>query len=190
MHKQQAGFSQASQIHKKDAHIAGQARYCSHDRFNNAFMMHASTSPFYPIFAAAGRQRADARQRQRRAALGRPPSSSGIEARKMILEPCSMIRPFVPVTVHGAPWQDADTEEIADEQGVLRVRPGAAWHGFDGYTKDQYFLRSEQLLLTSPDLTSERRVRRFGNPGHDPRHHLRENGDHPREATSTPSCSC
>lgn len=52
VHKQQAGFSQTSQIHKKDSHIKGQARYCNHKRFNNAFMMHASTSPFYPLFAA------------------------------------------------------------------------------------------------------------------------------------------
>ncbi|HAO59183.1 MAG TPA: ornithine decarboxylase, partial [Psychrobacter sp.] len=51
VHKQQAGFSQASQIHKKDNHISGQARYVNHKRFNNAFMMHVSTSPFYPLFA-------------------------------------------------------------------------------------------------------------------------------------------
>ena len=52
VHKQQAGFSQTSQIHKKDKHIKGQKRYCTHKRLNNAFMMHASTSPFYPLFAA------------------------------------------------------------------------------------------------------------------------------------------
>ena len=46
VHKQQAGFSQTSQIHKKDKHIKGQDRYVDHKRFNNSFMMHASTSPF------------------------------------------------------------------------------------------------------------------------------------------------
>ena len=50
VHKQMAGFSQASQIHKKDSHIKGQDRYVPHKRLNNAFMLHASTSPFYPIF--------------------------------------------------------------------------------------------------------------------------------------------
>ncbi|MDO1727153.1 ornithine decarboxylase, partial [Escherichia coli] len=49
VHKQQAGFSQTSQIHKKDSHIKGQQRYVPHKRMNNAFMMHASTSPFYPL---------------------------------------------------------------------------------------------------------------------------------------------
>ncbi len=52
VHKQQAGFSQTSQIHKKDNHIRGQSRFCPHKRLNNAFMLHASTSPFYPLFAA------------------------------------------------------------------------------------------------------------------------------------------
>ena len=45
VHKQQAGFSQTSQIHKKDKHVKGQDRYVNHKRLNNAFMMHASTSP-------------------------------------------------------------------------------------------------------------------------------------------------
>ena len=52
VHKQQAGFSQSSQIHKKDAHIRGQDRFIPHKVLNNAFMMHASTSPFYPLFAS------------------------------------------------------------------------------------------------------------------------------------------
>ncbi|MGK3717385.1 hypothetical protein, partial [Escherichia coli] len=38
---------QTSQIHKKDNHIRGQARFCPHKRLNNAFMLHASTIPFF-----------------------------------------------------------------------------------------------------------------------------------------------
>ncbi len=37
---------------KKTATSKGQQRYVPHKRMNNAFMMHASTSPFYPLFAA------------------------------------------------------------------------------------------------------------------------------------------
>src|ERR1700759_5035749 len=51
-HKQLASFSQASQIHVKDSHIAGQRRRIEHRRFNEFFMLHASTSPFYPLFAS------------------------------------------------------------------------------------------------------------------------------------------
>ncbi len=38
-HKQLASFSQASQIHGRDSHIAGQARRLEHRRFNEFFMM-------------------------------------------------------------------------------------------------------------------------------------------------------
>ncbi len=51
-HKQLASFSQASQIHMKDRHIQGQKRRVEHRRFNESFMQHASTSPFYPLFAS------------------------------------------------------------------------------------------------------------------------------------------
>ena len=43
IHKQQAGFSQTSQIHKKDSNLRGQKRYVDHKRFNNAYMLYAST---------------------------------------------------------------------------------------------------------------------------------------------------
>ena len=49
---QGAGFSQASQIHKRDEHIRGQSRFVEHKRFNESFLMNASTSPFYPLFAS------------------------------------------------------------------------------------------------------------------------------------------
>jgi len=51
-HKQLASFSQASQIHVRDRHITGQKRRVEHKRFNEGFMLHASTSPFYPLFAS------------------------------------------------------------------------------------------------------------------------------------------
>jgi ornithine decarboxylase len=44
-HKQLASFSQASQIHVRDRHIRGQKHRVEHRRFNEGFMLHASTSP-------------------------------------------------------------------------------------------------------------------------------------------------
>jgi ornithine decarboxylase len=51
-HKCLAGMSQASQIHVRDAHLAGQRRLLNHDRFNEIFMMHTSTSPQYNMIAS------------------------------------------------------------------------------------------------------------------------------------------
>lgn len=46
-HKLLAAFSQASMIHVREGRNP-----IDHQRFNEAFMMHASTSPFYPIIAS------------------------------------------------------------------------------------------------------------------------------------------
>jgi len=51
-HKCLAGMSQASQIHVRDSHLRGQRRQLSHDRFNEVFMMHTSTSPQYNMIAS------------------------------------------------------------------------------------------------------------------------------------------
>ncbi len=51
-HKCLAGLSQASQIHVRDSHLSGQSRRLGHERFNEVFMMHTSTSPQYNIIAS------------------------------------------------------------------------------------------------------------------------------------------
>jgi arginine/lysine/ornithine decarboxylase len=51
-HKCLAGMSQSSQIHVRDSHIVGQERCTDHDRFNEIFMMHTSTSPQYNMIAS------------------------------------------------------------------------------------------------------------------------------------------
>jgi ornithine decarboxylase len=176
VHKQQAGFSQASQIHKKDAHIKGQKRYVNHDRFNNAFMMQASTSPFYPIFASLdvnAQMHADGSGER----LWATAVEVGIEARKLILRDCTMVRPFVPERVNGALWQDAPTEEIATDREFFAFVPGERWHGFEGYTKDQYFVDPNKLLLTTPGLdTATGEYEDFGIPANILANYLRENG--------------
>jgi ornithine decarboxylase len=176
VHKQQAGFSQASQIHKKDAHIKDQSRYVNHDRFNNAFMMQASTSPFYPIFASLdvnAQMHADGSGER----LWATAVEVGIEARKLILENCTMVRPFVPERVNGELWQDAPTDEIASHREFFAFVPGERWHAFDGYTKDQYFVDPNKLLLTTPgiDVATEE-YEDFGIPATILANYLRENG--------------
>ncbi|STQ58334.1 Ornithine decarboxylase [Pseudescherichia vulneris] len=100
VHKQQAGFSQTSQIHKKDNHLRGQARFCPHKRLNNAFMLHASTSPFYPLFAALD-VNAKIHEGESGRRLWAECVAVGIEARKAIIANCKMIKPFVPPEVAG-----------------------------------------------------------------------------------------
>lgn len=40
-----------SQIHKKDSHIRKKSYYLPHDVMQDTFLMHISTSPYYPLLA-------------------------------------------------------------------------------------------------------------------------------------------
>ncbi|MCK7152259.1 ornithine decarboxylase [Enterobacter roggenkampii] len=176
VHKQQAGFSQTSQIHKKDNHIRGQARFCPHKRLNNAFMMHASTSPFYPLFAALD-VNAKIHEGESGRRLWAECVELGIEARKAIIANCHMIKPFIPPVVAGRPWQDHPTHAIASELRFFSFEPGAKWHGFEGYASEQYFVDPCKLLLTTPGIDAETgEYTDFGIPATILAHYLRENG--------------
>ena len=176
VHKQQAGFSQTSQIHKKDNHIRGQARFCPHKRLNNAFMLHASTSPFYPLFAALDIN-AKIHEGESGRRLWAECVALGIESRKAIVANCKMIQPFIPPIVDGRPWQDHPTQTIARERRFFSFAPGVHWHGFDGYAQDQYFVDPCKLLLTTPGIDAQTgRYTEFGIPATILAHYLRENG--------------
>ena len=154
IHKQQAGFSQTSQIHKKDSHLRGQKRYVDHKRFNNAYMLYASTSPFYPLFAAL-----DVNARMQDGEAGRKLWADcikvGVEARKDVLERCELLKPFIPPIVKGKPWQDYPTEEIANNIEFFKFYPGEKWHSFEGYGENQYFVDPNKFMLTTPGINVE-----------------------------------
>ncbi len=175
VHKQGAGFSQASQIHKRDEHIADQQRFINHKRFNESFMMQASTSPFYPLFAALD---VNAKIHEGKAGemLWDRCIELGIEARKKVREfgrhftvsgrdahEKWFFDPFVPdvVSVRGSkftqditdvPWEDLSTDLIKTEQQCWTFRPGSSWHGYqigaDGYA----MVDPNKLMLLTPGI--------------------------------------
>lgn len=182
VHKQQAGFSQTSQIHKKDNHLRGQDRFCPHKRLNNAFMLHASTSPFYPLFAALD-VNAKIHEGESGRRLWAECVDLGIEARKAIIANCKMIKPFIPPVVAGRPWQDHPTTAIAQERRFFSFEPGEKWHGFEGYAQDEYFVDPCKLLLTTPGIDPQNgQYTDFGVPAAILANYLRENGIVPEKA--------
>lgn len=151
VHKQLAGFSQASQIHKKDDHIKAQSRYCNHDRFNNAFMMHASTSPFYPLFVSI-EINAKIHSQGNGQRLWEECARMGVEARKRIFSDCELITPFVPPFVDGKLWQDHETSTILSDQRFFEFCPKQSWHDFKGYEACQYIIDPCKLLLITSGI--------------------------------------
>ena len=172
-HKQLASFSQASQIHIKDRHIRGQKRRVEHRRFNESFMQHASTSPFYPLFASldVGAQMMKGRSGE---VLWDDTIRLGIELRKKIRalrrefeeketrpERRWFFEPFVPDRVkikdvareggvHDVPWETISTDQLASDPAYWQLRPEDNWHGFPGVAAGFAMTDPNKLTLLTP----------------------------------------
>ncbi len=167
-HKQMAGFSQASQIHVRDRHLKGQHRRLEHRRFNETFMLHASTSPFYPLFASldVGAQMMRGRSGE---VLWDDTVRLGIELRKKVRairrefqekekDPARhwFFEPFVPdqVTVpdgRTVPWEEVPTDLLASDPHYWELSPGAGWHGFETVRTAGYAITDpNKLTLITP----------------------------------------
>ncbi len=175
VHKQGAGFSQASQIHKRDGHIHGQRRYIEHKRFNEAYLIHASTSPFYPLFASLD-VNAKVHEGKSGEMLWDRCIELGIETRKKLREITRYFEriglspreqwffdPFVPdeVTLRGSPfspdvsgarWEDLPTEVIKREQQCWNFHPESKWHGYSGYADGYAMVDPNKLTLLTPGI--------------------------------------
>ncbi|MFZ1963338.1 MAG: Orn/Lys/Arg decarboxylase N-terminal domain-containing protein [Roseiarcus sp.] len=172
-HKQLASFSQASQIHVRDRHIKGQRRRVEHRRFNEGFMQHASTSPFYPLFASldVGAQMMKGRSGE---VLWDDTIRLGIEVRKKLRavrrefeekekDPARrwFFDPFVPDRVsipdvaseggaHNVPWESVSTDLLARDPRFWALAPGEAWHGFSELEAGFAITDPAKLTLLTP----------------------------------------
>ena len=172
-HKQLASFSQASQIHTKDGHLRGQARRVEHRRLNESFLLHASTSPFYPIFASldVGAQMMKGRSGM---VLWDDTVRLGIELRKKIRairrefeerETDETKRwffdPFVADAVtmppsgeealsRDVPWESVPTDDLATDPRFWELTPGADWHGFTHVAPGYAMTDPNKLTLLTP----------------------------------------
>jgi len=198
-HKQLASFSQASQIHVKDSHIRGQRRRVEHRRFNESFLQHASTSPFYPLFASldVGAQMMKGRSGE---VLWDDTIRLGIELRKKLRavrneferreqDPARrwFFDPFVPDVVrlpdaadgggvHEVPWESVATDALASHAHFWELAPGAAWHGFKSVVPGFAITDPNKLTLLTPGF--DRRTGEYeahGIPAPVVAQHLREN---------------
>jgi ornithine decarboxylase len=195
-HKQLASFSQASQIHVKDSHIKGQRRRIEHRRFNEFFMLHASTSPFYPLFASldVGAQMMKGRSGE---VLWDDTVRLGIELRKKIRavrrefeekeqDPARrwFFDAFVPdrVLVEGengarreVAWDTLSTDDLAANPRYWELTPGARWHGFARVAPGYAMTDPNKLILLTPGFDSAGGYLDHGVPAPVVAEYLREN---------------
>ena len=144
-HKLLAALSQASYIHVRDGR-----RPINHERFNLAFMMHASTSPQYAIIASNDMAAAMMDGPSGKALTGES-ISEAVAFRQTLARLhaqfqaegswfCNAWQPDTVTDVHSGKttaFHDADPEMLAREPNAWVLHPGESWHGFadleDGY---------------------------------------------------------
>ena len=177
-HKQLAGMSQASQIHVRDKHIEGQKRRVNHKRLNEVYMMHMSTSPFYPMFASldVGAQMMKGKNGE---FLWDQAIRRSIDLRKQIRILHNEFRkkqgdrskrwffdPFVPdvVTIKDSPhtedldcvrWEEIPDDVLCREQQCWMFSEGAKWHGYTKIVGDYAMVDPNKMLLLTPGFDCE-----------------------------------
>lgn len=150
VHKQLAGFSMTSQLHKKDSHLRGMARYLEDDVLQAAYLMHISTSPYYPLLAGL-EMNAYLHQKKGRE-LWQKAAITATELKKSILKRCRFLRPFTASMVHDASWEAHPTEDILADPAFFAISPKDTWHGFSHIAENLYLTDLCKVLLTTGPL--------------------------------------
>jgi arginine decarboxylase len=143
-HKLLAGLSQASQILVQDAENSKLDR----DVFNEAYLMHTSTSPQYAIIASCDVA----------AAMMEEPGGTAL-VEESIAEALDFRRAMRKVDKEwGADWwfqvwgPDDLSEEGIEERDAWMLKPGARWHGFGKLAKGFNLLDPIKATIITPGL--------------------------------------
>lgn len=144
-HKLLAAFSQASMIHVQD----GLGRQLDRERFNEAFMMHTSTSPQYGILASL-----DVASAMMEGPAGRSLIQETFDEALSFRRALDNLRQSLAATDWWFDiWQPSLTTgvERVDTQDWL-LAPGARWHGFENLAEDYMLLDPIKVTLVTPGL--------------------------------------
>lgn len=150
VHKQLAGFSMTSQLHKKDSHLRGMARYLEDDVLQAAYLMHISTSPYYPLLA--GLEMNAYLHQKKGKELWQEAAITATELKKSILKRCRLLRPFTAPMVRAASWDAHPTEDILADPAFFAISPKDTWHGFSHIAENLYLTDPCKVLLTTGPL--------------------------------------
>ncbi len=178
-HKMLAAFSMGSMIHIKLSDRAP----LDFDQFNEAFMMHGTTSPFYPLIASldvaaammdepAGptlmdETLADAISfRQAMSSIAhrlRTESDNGEAWFFGIYQP---ERITDPITGERILFEDAEDELLASWPSCWTLKPGEDWHGYqdEDIEGDYSMLDPAKVTILCPGVDAQGRVQSWGIP--------------------------
>ncbi|EOX8503257.1 lysine decarboxylase LdcC [Salmonella enterica] len=145
-HKMLAAFSQASLIHIKGEY--------DEETFNEAFMMHTSTSPSYPIVASIETAAAMLRGNPGKRLINRSVERA-LHFRKEVQR----------LREESDSWFfDIWQPEEVDEAECWPVTPGETWHGFTDADDDHMFLDPVKVTILTPGMDEQGNMSEEGIP--------------------------
>lgn len=155
-HKLLAALSQASMLHVQNA----QHRELDIARFNDAFMMHTSTSPQYGIIASC-----DVAAAMMEQPAGRALVQETIDEALAFRRALSAVGKQLSTEWWFRVWQP---ESMAIRPAIERpgwiLRPHDAWHGFDNLAEDHVLLDPIKVTILSPGLGVDGKMEAHGIP--------------------------
>jgi arginine/lysine/ornithine decarboxylase len=169
-HKLLAALSQASMIHVRDGRNP-----VEHARFNESYMMHASTSPLYPIIIS-NEVSAAAMDGPRGTALMDEAIAEAVAFRQSLAklrarfaaEHQWFFKCWQPETVRldGAKvlFAEVPAKALRSRPELWTLEPGAAWHGFKNFPAEYAMLDPIKVTLTTPGLDADGRLEKTGIP--------------------------
>jgi arginine/lysine/ornithine decarboxylase len=170
-HKLLAALSQASFLHIRDGRSP-----IPHERFNESFMMHASTSPLYPIIVSN-----DITAAMMDGPGGPALTSESIQEAVAFRQTMGRVRrqfeekgewffdSWNPATVRDergrtVAFADAPAEFLAREPRAWVLHPGASWHGFGDIEDDYCMLDPIKVSVLTPGIAESGGLDDWGVP--------------------------
>jgi arginine decarboxylase len=155
-HKLLCALSQASMIHVQH----GETRKLDMTHFNDAFMMHTSTSPQYGIIASCDVA----------AAMMEQPAGRAL-VQEMIDEALSFRRAMTAVRqqLKGGWWfdvwqPDAMAEKPSAEKSAWVLKPKDTWHGFQGLAANHVLVDPIKVTILTPGMSADGAMKKSGIP--------------------------
>jgi arginine decarboxylase len=179
-HKLLAAFSQSSMMHVKN----GTVKKIDPQKYNEAFMMHASTSPFDPMLASIDvsakmmkgqcglnfmnkitRQAVTFRKKMAsiyRDITGGKPNTENAWWYKL-WQPERITLPGSS-SVKNKAFEKVDNDILVSDPRCWVLKQGDVWHGFDGIENDNVLLDPIKITLLTPGITEDGTMDDWGIP--------------------------
>lgn len=154
-HKVLAAFSQASMVHVKSGKVK-----IEHDRFNEAFMMHTSTSPEYEIIASLD---VATRMMQENDAILDDAMEEAIIFRKKMVEIGKKEKNW-----WFGIWQPdimgKSDEALRSKSDLWTLKSNEKWHGFGNLERDHVLLDPIKVTVITPGIKENGKMMDWGIP--------------------------